>query len=106
MRTGLGRDFELRSPNGRVSIANTALCASKHRISRSAATRLLRIQQAPPDHVQIGECGRDFQAVQVLRKTPVADLLEAEHSLDHADGVLDLRSDARLVAVRGLDLFV
>src|ERR1039458_9994333 len=98
MRTSVSKDFELSSPNGRVSIASTALFASKHRISRSAATRLLRIQQAPSDHVQIGERGRDFQAVQVLGKAPIADLLEAEHPLDHADGVLDLRSDARLVA--------
>jgi hypothetical protein len=73
MRTGFGNDFELRSPTERVSVADPSLFASKHRISRSPATRLLRIQQSPSDQVQIGERGRDLHAMQALGKTAVAD---------------------------------
>ena len=102
MKTGLGKDLELGSPGGRVWVAGSAFFASKRRISRSPATRLLRMQQSPSDRVQIGERGGDFEAVQVLGEAPVAHLLEAEHPLDHPDRVLDLRSDARLAAERGL----
>ena len=104
MRTAFGKHFEWRSPYDRVSVADPALFASKPRISRFRATRLLRIQQSPSDHVQIGERGRDLQPVQVLRQAPVTDFLEAEDPLDHTEHVLDLGADPRLVTVRGLDL--
>src|SRR5437660_3836691 len=106
MTKELGRDFEVRSSHGRVSVADSADFAPERCISRSSATRLLRMQQSPSDRVEIGECGRDFEAMQVLGKTAVAHLLEAEHPLEHPDRVLDLRPHARLGAVRGLDLFV
>jgi hypothetical protein len=106
MRMRLGTDLQLRSRKERVSVAGSALFASERRIPRSSATPLLRIQQSPADRVQIGERGGAFQAVQALGQAPVADLLEAEHPLDHPDRVLDLRPHARLGAVRGLDRLV
>src|ERR1039457_4519891 len=106
MRIGLSKDFELRASNGRISLAGSAPFTSTRRNSRSPETRLLRMQQSPPDHVQISKCGRDLQAMQVLGKAAVANFLEPEHALDHADRVLDLGSNVRLVAVRGLDRLV
>lgn len=66
----------------------------------------MRRTMSSADCVQIGKRGCDFEAVQILGKTLVADLLETEHSLDHANRVLKLHSNARLVAVHGLDLLV
>ena len=103
MRMGVSKDFELRASNGHILVAGSVPFTATRRNSRFPETRLLRMQQSPPDHVQIGKCGRDLQAMQVLGNAAVANLLEAEHALDHADRVLDLGSNARLVAVRGLD---
>src|SRR5262249_13664905 len=66
------------------------LSASSDRFYRSAPTRLLRRQQSPADHVDVGQRGSDFHAVQVLGKTAIAHFLEAEHTLDHPDRVLNL----------------
>jgi hypothetical protein len=66
MKTGLDKDLELRSSNEGVSFAGSTLLASKPRIPRSPATRLLRIQQPPADHVQIGERGLTEFAVAIL----------------------------------------
>src|SRR6267154_1687064 len=106
MRTSFGIDFERRSPNGRDSAAGSTLFASRRFISRSPATRLLRIEQAPSDHVQISKRGRGLESVQVLGEAPVTDFLEAKYPLDHSDRVFDLGPDTRLCAVRGLDPFV
>src|SRR5215831_20172043 len=71
------------------------LSASSDSFYRSAPTRLLRRHQSPADHVEVGQRGGDFQTVQVLGKTAIADLLEAEHTFDYADRVLDLGPHAR-----------
>jgi hypothetical protein len=106
MRSGVGRDFELRSPKVGVSAAGSRFCVSKRRISQSPATRLLRIQQPPSHQVQIGERRGDFQAMQVLGKAPIAHLPEAEDILHHPEHVLNLGSHARLGTIRRLDLLI
>src|SRR6476620_1578985 len=64
--------------------------ASSDRFRRSAPTHLLRQQQTPADHIDVGQRGGDLQAVQVLGEPAIADLLETKHTLDYADRVLDL----------------
>src|SRR5258708_26815993 len=106
MRTGVGRDFESSAPDGRCWVAAGVFFAPKPRISRSAATRLLCIEHPPSDQVQIGKSRRDFQTMQILGKSPIAHLAEAEDILHHPEHVLDLGSNARLGTVRSLDAFI
>src|SRR6202167_1870774 len=101
MRTSFGSDFDRRLRSGPVLVASSRMFASKRRISRSAATPLLRIEQSPTNHVQIGERGRHFEAVQILCQTAVANLTEAQDVLDHTEYVLHLGSHSGFVAVLG-----
>src|SRR5450631_735027 len=99
MREGCGKDFGFGARNDAVLLRCLAVLAFKSRTSRSPATRLLRTEQSSSDDVQVGERSGHFQAVQVLRQPPIAGLAEAEDVLDHAEHVLDLGADPRLVAV-------
>jgi hypothetical protein len=54
------------------------------------------------DDLQIGERGGGFHSVQVPCRTTVAGLADAEDVLDHAEHVIDLRTNPRLVAVQQL----
>src|SRR5664279_5442757 len=58
--------------------------------------RLSRPHQVVTSHEQVGERAGHEQAMGVLVQAPIADLGEAEHPLDHADGVLDLGAHPRL----------
>src|SRR5215470_13686608 len=69
--------------------------ASADRFYRSAPTPLLRRQQLPADHVDVGQRSGDLQAMQVLGEAAVADLLEAKHALDHSYRVLHLGAHPR-----------
>jgi hypothetical protein len=80
--------------------------ASTHVISRFSATRLLRIEQYPANHVQIGERRRDFEPVPILRQAPVANFAKAKDILYHTEHVLDLSSHSRFVAVLRLLGFI
>lgn len=55
MRTGVWRDFELRSPIGQELVASSAFVAAIWRTSRFPATGLLRIQQSLLDQVQVDQ---------------------------------------------------
>ena len=68
---------------GRVSGSNTYVVAS---------FKPLRLPR------EIGERGRDFEAVQILCHTAVAKLAKAKDILDHPEQVLDLGSHSRLFA--------
>ena len=69
-------------------------------------TLALQGQQTAADHEEVRQRGGGLEAVQVLRQSPVADLLEAEDPLDHPDRVFDLRANTRLVANLGFDALV
>ena len=90
MTEDCGMDFEFGTRSGPVSRRCLAAFAFQPRISRFPPTRLLRLQQSSSDDVQVGERGGHFEAVQVLRQTPIADFAEAKDVLDHAEHVLDL----------------
>src|SRR5579863_1602954 len=96
MKTVIGGDFVPRTMSSAVSATDSPFAVSNRAISLSAATHLLRMQQSSPHGVEVGQCGCDLQPMQVLGQTAVADLLEAEHSLDHPDGVLDFGAHLRL----------
>ena len=66
------------------------------------ALRPLSTQQSVAHDEQIGERAGHEQPVRVLVQPAVADLREAEHPLDHAEAVLDLRPHLRLGAVARL----
>src|SRR5215471_9478495 len=96
MKTVIG---VVRSASDGVSGAAPAFVAP-HRIdSQFSSTPLLCVQQLAPYRIEVGQCRCDFQAVQVLGKTAIADLLEAEHTLDHPDRVLDLGTHPRFALV-------
>ena len=78
-----------------VSAAAPAFVVSRRTDLRFSSTPLLCMQQPSSHRVEVGQCRSDFQAVQVLGKAAVTDLLEAKHPLDHPDGVLHLSPDAR-----------
>src|SRR5712675_1237772 len=101
-----GKDFGFGRQKGAVLRRRSAIVASNSCISPSPPTRLLRIQQSSSDEVQVRKRSGRLQAVQVLRQSPVAGLLEAEDVLDHAEHVLDLGADPRLGAVLRLFDFV
>src|SRR5258708_29494049 len=99
MKTTIGGDRVWRVTNVEVSVADSALVMSTRPVCRAEEAPLLRRQQPSPDKVEVSQRRRDFEAVQVLGEAAVADLLEAEHPLDHPDGVLDLSAHLRLGAV-------
>src|SRR3989442_15723443 len=63
--------------------------------------RLLQAQQALAHHEEVGQRTGDDQAMPVLRQAAVAHLSEAEHALDHPNGMLDSDPDPRLPPIRG-----
>ena len=67
--------------------------------SRISSTLSRHPQQASSHQEQVGQCRRDLEAAQILGQSPVADLLESEHALDHADYMLDLGPHPGLGAV-------
>src|SRR5215831_19909304 len=93
-------------PKGCLSSAAALICASPDRFSRSAPTPLLCRQQPPSDHIEIGQRGAHLQPVQVLRQSPIANLLKAKHPLDDADGVLNLGPNPGLGPIPRLDPFI
>ena len=67
--------------------------------------RRLAAQEMPAGHEQIGQRAGHEQAMSVLLEAAIADLGEAEHSLDNADRMLDFGPHFRFAAVsRPLDL--
>src|SRR3954471_2314311 len=52
--------------------------------------------QMPPHHEQIGERTRGKQPIGILVQAAIAHLHEAEHALDYAEHMLDLRAHLRL----------
>src|ERR1700692_2227711 len=58
--------------------------------------RPLHPHQMAPRHEQVGERAGHEQAMGVLLQAAATDLGEAEHPLDHAEGVLDLGAHPRL----------
>src|SRR5258708_35404353 len=96
MKTTTGGDRVSSVTNVEVSVADSALIMPTRPVCRSAEPPLLRMQQPSREKVEVSQRRRDFEAVQVLGEAAVADLLEAEHPLDHPDGVLDLSAHLRL----------
>lgn len=97
MTEDCGMEFGFGTRSGAVSRRCLAVFAFQSCISQFPPTRLLRIQQSASNEVQVGQRSGPFQPVQVLRQTPIADLLEAEDVLDHAEHVLDFGTNSRLV---------
>jgi len=68
-----GKSGELEG--GGVAVARSGVVLPNRSVCRSAETSLLRMQQPSPDHVEVSQRRRDFEAVQVLGEAAVADLL-------------------------------
>ena len=70
--------------------------------ARSLKTlRLLQAQEAFAHHEEVGQGAGDDEAMPVLGQAAVAHLGEAEHALDHPNGMLDPDPDPRLPSISG-----
>ena len=69
------------------------------RIPRCRSTLALRMEQPSSDDVQLGQGRSHFEAVPVLRQSPLLDFAEPEDAFDDAEHMLDLGADSRLIAI-------
>src|SRR5919108_3375624 len=106
MKAAARTEFGANARGERFDGGSSRTLALIRATSRSASTRILRIQQAPSVHEDVCEGSARFEPVQVLVQTSVSNLLEAKHPLDHADRMLDLRPHARLGAVASFDRLI
>jgi hypothetical protein len=106
MKADMATGFRSGLALAHVSAETFCSAASKIRVRQLSPTRILRIEQSPSNHKQIGQCGRDLESMQVLRQTSVAHLLEAEDPLDDANNMLDFGTHSRLGAVGRFDRLV
>ena len=91
--------FCLSAARGTWLCAGLLGLARNVRIPRCRSTLALRMEQPSSDDVQLGQGRSHFEAVPVLRQSPLLDFAEPEDAFNDAEHMLDLGADSRLIAI-------
>src|SRR5512139_322982 len=99
MTTKSHADFDAKAVREPLPHRSSTRLASHSTPCAPSLILSLRIQQSPPLQEDVCQGSAHLEPVQVLRQSSIANLLEAKHMLDHADGMFDFGAHFRLSPV-------